>query len=202
METSGGYFVVVPTSVTPIQPNPAPRRRYSARRRWPVLAVACVAVTGIASVIVHVRAGAASRPVVDPRPVAMPTTILGNPRRSDAAEQTYEQQMQPVVHRIFGSSPGTVARYSTLLAINLIAGRGPVAGRPAGDVRMAAHQHQTFGDITCANMLYKKSVLTDVDVCWYSTPAFGASLLVIDKAESMADVAAALDAAVPGMRDG
>jgi hypothetical protein len=137
------------------------------------------------------------------RPVVMPTTMLGQPLRSDPAEQAYQQQMQPVLGKIFGSHPAAIAQYSTTTAINLMAGRGPVAGRPAGDVHAAAAQHQTFGDITCANMVYHKTVLPMVDVCWYSTPTFGASLLTTEgNVESMAQVAAALDADVPGMRNG
>ena len=201
METSGGYFVTALTPPTP-QPHQAPRRRSSARRRWVLLAVSCLALAGVATTVVESQAGGGPRPVLDVRPVVMPTTMLGQPLRSGPAEQAYEQQERPMLDKIFGSRPAAIARYSTTTGVFLVAGRGPVAGRPAGDVHSAAAQHETFGDITCANLMLEKKVAPMLDVCWYSTPTFGASLLItLGDVEPMAQVAAALDAAVPGMRD-
>jgi hypothetical protein len=50
-------------------------------------------------------------------------------------------------------------------------------------------------------MQYKKQIVELVSVCWYSTATFGASLLAERTSlRDMSQVAAALDAAIPGMR--
>ncbi len=112
--------------------------------------------------------------------------------------------MRPILKEIFGSNASTSASYSggSYQLVNLLAGRGPIDEAPAGDVPLAAPEHYQFGDITCAYLQIDGTVTT-MAVCWYSSREFGASVLATSNAYGeMGDLAAALETAIPEMRDG
>jgi hypothetical protein len=210
MENAGDYFVALQPERPLVVVEPAggstgaPKRR----RRLVLVVVAAVVAAGLVVVSLIASATGPTRRPIDTRPVAVPASMGGLPLATDANAQTHIEQMLPFLHKIFGSNGSASAHYGRSVAF-LLAGRGPIDHAKAGDVRQTTAQRYHFGDITCAPYKFPKlkSVkLTEQQVefmfvCWYSTPTFGASLLATrDSMGGMSEVAAALDAAIPGMR--
>lgn len=204
MAGSGDYFAaapVLPPVQLPADPLPrAPQGPASEGRTaplWVVIAAASVVV------VIGLAVALTGRRPPDTRPIALPASIGGHALRDDADAVTQRGNVQTLVTQIWGDNAATSAQYGHRgILINLLVGRGPSYKEGVGDPGITGPARTHFGDVTCGHLKFGKSVLTSMTVCWYSTPSFGASLLVSQGAGlSMPEVAEALEAAIPGMRD-
>jgi hypothetical protein len=199
MRDAGDYFVAArPAAPVGLSDNEAPPAAVPPRRVPPrivVLAAGVAVLVLLAAVVVVVRRS--SHGPVDTRPIVVPASIGGFPLSVDAVATQHQQQMVPILRKIFGKNASASAKYGGGY-MNLLVGRGPVDRPRWGDVAQTAPERISFGDITCAQF----QGLTMVFVCWYSTPTFGASLLVLKGKgmPAMPEAAAALEAVIPEMR--
>jgi hypothetical protein len=203
MENAGDYFVALQPehAVALGEPANASRDEPKRRRGMRVGAVVAVLVAAVVTVGLAVPSKRAVRLQPDNRPIAVPASMGPLALRTDEIAQEHADAMLPILGKIFGSNGSASAQFGSGAIANLLVGRGPIDHADVGDVRFTAHQRHRFGDITCAYMQYKKQIVDLVSVCWYSTATFGASLLASrNTMGEMSEVAAALDAAIPGMR--
>jgi len=159
---------------------------------------ALVVVAGVATFVAS-RSHKAAPP--DTRPLAFPDTIAGMYHATDPDAAAWGVQMEPILQKMFGSNASVSAMYGGFPRIYLLAGRGSMDHAKAGDVRLASHTHRNFGEVTCAYLTYKGQELTSVDVCWYSSAEFSASLTFVDQHGDSALHARALEAALPTIRN-
>lgn len=114
--------------------------------------------------------------------------------------------MEPILAKMFGVNASESGEYGDRLPfVYLLAGRGPMS-HSTGDVHLAAHDHRVFGDVTCADMMlpdptkgsHRKVDVPSLEVCWYSSASFSASVLFGGSHRGDSEGhAAALDAALP-----
>jgi hypothetical protein len=200
---SGDFFAGTATvrSSGPAQVGPpqTPKGRFRPRL---LIAATVVVLGGI--LVVGILPTDHKSTVSDSRPIGVPASLGGVPLRMDADAAGHAEEMLPILKKIFGAKVSTSAMYGrplTVPQVYVLAGRGRIDHAKAGDVHLTSRDRRHFGDVTCADMMYKGTDLRSVDVCWYSSATFGASVTYIgDPSGKSAAHAQALEQALPILR--
>lgn len=205
MSAPGDYFApgVGAVAAPVFRPDVARREAGAANRRRPPRLLIAV---GLALLIVLVGGTLLRRAGAGPRPITIPEFMGLVPLRTDTVAADFSAGMKPLLRDMFGAAESTSAQYLAPRGIaNLVAGRARMQSATSGDVRLVAPTTTAqFGSITCGNVQVDGQIRTPV-VCWYISDSFSASLLSVfvrtPVFASMADQAAALEEAIPVMRD-
>ncbi|MEO6713033.1 MAG: hypothetical protein ABIM89_06345 [Mycobacteriales bacterium] len=137
--------------------------------------------------------------------MTVPRAVGGLPLVIREGTPDYATTMIAIREGNFGSRPSMSAEYVRFEPpkgiVTLVAGRAPI-NTTVGDVSLTVPEEwQRYGAITCAH-LHFGGLRSRAMVCWYSSAEFGASATSGLGFPDLSELAAALEAVVPELRDG